>query len=95
MLGTWHPLGALEGGLKGDSPGDFWVLGSYTSKASSYHFVLILGVDRILDMCRGSLDRSLPFDILRRKSLINERARAADGFDDFSHRIRRGLPGIP
>ena len=44
---------------------------------------------------RGSLDQSLPFEILRRKSLINERARAADGFDDFSHRIRRGLPGIP
>jgi len=32
-----HPLGALDGGLKGDSPGDFWVLGSYASKASSYH----------------------------------------------------------
>jgi len=32
-----HPLGALEGGLKGDSPGDFWVLGSYASKASSNH----------------------------------------------------------
>jgi len=28
---------ALDGGLKGDSPGDFWVLGSYASKASSYH----------------------------------------------------------
>lgn len=35
-----HPLGALDGGLKGDSPGDFWVLGSYASKASSYHFTL-------------------------------------------------------
>ncbi len=44
---------------------------------------------------RGALDQSLPFDILRRKSLINKRARAADGFDDFSYRIRRGLPGIP
>ncbi len=32
-----HPLGALDGGLKGDSPGDFWVLGSYASRASSYH----------------------------------------------------------
>ncbi len=27
-----HLLGALDGGLKGDSPGDFWVLGSYVSK---------------------------------------------------------------
>ncbi len=44
---------------------------------------------------RGSLDQSFPFDILRGKSLINERARAADGLDDFSHRIRQGLPGIP
>jgi hypothetical protein len=33
-----QPLGAFEGGLKGDSPGDFWVLGSYAPKASSYHF---------------------------------------------------------
>jgi hypothetical protein len=33
-----HPFGALDGGLKGDSPGDFWVLGSYASKASPYHF---------------------------------------------------------
>jgi hypothetical protein len=44
---------------------------------------------------RGALDQSHPFEILRRKSLINGRARAADGFDDFSHRIRQGLPGIP
>ncbi len=32
-----NPLGALEGGPKDDSPGDFWVLGGYASKASSYH----------------------------------------------------------
>ena len=32
-----RPLRAHDGGLKGDSPGDFWVLGSYASKASSYH----------------------------------------------------------
>jgi hypothetical protein len=44
---------------------------------------------------RGSLDQSHPFEILRRKSLINQRARLADGSDDFSHRIRKGLPGIP
>ena len=36
-LALRHPLGALDGGLKGDSPGNFWVLGSYASKASSYH----------------------------------------------------------
>lgn len=42
---------------------------------------------------RGSLDQSLPFDDLRRASRVNERARAADGADDFSRRIRDGLPG--
>ncbi|MDH3918744.1 MAG: DUF4105 domain-containing protein, partial [Rhodospirillales bacterium] len=44
---------------------------------------------------RGSLDQSLPFDALRQQSHINERARAADGADDFSRRIRDNLPGVP
>lgn len=44
---------------------------------------------------RGKLDQSLSFDALRRQSHINERARAADGADDFSRRIREGLPGMP
>jgi hypothetical protein len=44
---------------------------------------------------RGSLDQSLPFDALRQQSHINERARAADGADDFSRRIRENLPGVP
>jgi Domain of unknown function (DUF4105) len=43
---------------------------------------------------RGGLDQSLPFDALRRRSLINDRARAAAGAPDFSRRIRAGLPGI-
>ncbi len=43
---------------------------------------------------RGRLDQSLPFDDLRRQSLINARARAADGADDFSRRIREGLPAM-
>ncbi len=43
---------------------------------------------------RGKLDQSLPFDALRRQSHINERARAADGADDFSDRIREGLQGM-
>ena len=44
---------------------------------------------------RGKLDQSLSFDALRRQSHINDRARAADGADDFSRRIREGLPGMP
>ncbi len=44
---------------------------------------------------RGSLYQNLPFETLRRQSLVNERARAADGDANFSRRIREGLPGIP
>jgi hypothetical protein len=42
---------------------------------------------------RGTVDTSLPFDELRRKSEITERAKAADRDADFSARIREGLPG--
>ncbi len=42
----------------------------------------------------GRLDRRLPFEELRRRSLINGKAQAADQDADFSHRIREGLPGI-
>jgi hypothetical protein len=37
---------------------------------------------------RGLLDRSVPFVELRKRSWINARARAADGGEDFSERIR-------
>jgi Domain of unknown function (DUF4105) len=43
----------------------------------------------------GRIDTSLPFDELRRRSLINEAAQAADGAPDFSERIRATLPTIP
>ncbi|MPZ40783.1 MAG: DUF4105 domain-containing protein, partial [Rhizobiales bacterium] len=43
----------------------------------------------------GRMDTTLPFDELRRRSLINEAARAADGASDFSQRIRVSLPTIP
>ena len=42
----------------------------------------------------GRIDTTLPFDELRRRSLINEAARAADGASDFSQRIRASLPTI-
>lgn len=42
----------------------------------------------------GRVDTTLPFDELRRRSLINEAARAADGASDFSQRIRASLPGM-
>jgi Domain of unknown function (DUF4105) len=40
----------------------------------------------------GRVDTSLPFDELRRRSLINEAAREVDGAPDFSQRIRASLP---
>ena len=42
----------------------------------------------------GRLDTTLPFDELRRRSLINDAAQAADAGPDFSQRIRASLPTI-
>jgi hypothetical protein len=42
---------------------------------------------------RGSIDTSLPFPEIRRRSEVTERARAAYGAGGFSRRIREGLPG--
>ena len=36
----------------------------------------------------GKLDQSLPFEELRRRSRVNDRARAANDAPDFSQRIR-------
>ena len=43
----------------------------------------------------GVLDRSLPFEELRRRSHINEAAQAAGNAKDFSERIRKSLPTPP
>lgn len=40
----------------------------------------------------GAIDRSLPFAVLKAKSHINERAKAANNDPRFSVRIREGLP---
>ena len=42
----------------------------------------------------GRINSTLPFDELRRRSLINETAQAADRAADFSERIRAPLPTI-
>jgi Domain of unknown function (DUF4105) len=42
----------------------------------------------------GRIDTSLPFEELRRRSLINEAAQAAGDVPDFSERIRAALPTI-
>jgi hypothetical protein len=41
---------------------------------------------------RGTIDTSLPFDELRQRSNITERAKAAGDAPDFSRQIREGLP---
>jgi Domain of unknown function (DUF4105) len=43
----------------------------------------------------GRVDTTLPFEELRRRSLINVAAQAADGAPDFSQRIRASLPTPP
>jgi hypothetical protein len=42
----------------------------------------------------GRIDTTLPFDELRRRSLINAAAQTAGGAPDFSQRIRQTLPTI-
>jgi hypothetical protein len=56
--------------------------------------VLLSGYFPSLLYDRGVLDQSLPYDELRKASLINGRAEAALGADDFYARIREGLPGM-
>jgi hypothetical protein len=43
----------------------------------------------------GRIDTTLPYEEVRRRSLINEAAQAADAGPDFSERIRASLPTIP
>jgi hypothetical protein len=44
---------------------------------------------------RGTIDTSLPFEELRRKSDVTDEARAAAGDPVFSRLIREGLPERP
>ncbi len=51
-------------------------------------------IDGYLDYS-GRIDTTLPFEELRRRSLIDEAAQAADNAPDFSQRIRASLPTMP
>ena len=62
-------------------------------KKWSWKFVLNGYIDGLVYE-RGALDQSLPFEELKRRSLVNDAAKAADQDPDFSRRIRRGLPGF-
>jgi hypothetical protein len=65
--------------LDGGTPGEFAWSVLFNGYSDRYGYELDL------------LDRNVPFDELRRRSRINEVARAADGAGDFSTRIRAGL----
>jgi len=62
-------------------------------RQSRFHYRHLLNglVDRYL-YGAGVLDTSMSFDELRRRSHINEAARAAGNADDFSAKIRASLP---
>jgi hypothetical protein len=59
----------------------------------SWKFVLNGYMDELVYE-RGAIDQSLPFVELKRRSLVNERAKAAGADEGFSARIRDGLPGL-
>lgn len=56
--------------------------------------VLLSGYTPEYGYSKGRLDRSLPFEELKRRSLVNTAGKAADQAPDFSRRIRAGMPGI-
>jgi hypothetical protein len=62
------------------------------AQALNWRLIVNGHLDELLYM-RGTVDRTLPFDEMRRQSEITERAKAADKASDFSTRIRMGLPG--
>ena len=66
----------------------------YTGNTSWSWKLVINGYIDELAYDKGALYNALPFSELKRLSLINDRAKAADKDPDFSKRIREGLPGI-
>jgi hypothetical protein len=55
--------------------------------------VLVSGYTPAYVYDSGRMDQSLPFEELKRRSLVNAAVQAADRAPDFSRRIRAGLPG--
>lgn len=51
-------------------------------------------IDQML-MERGAINGTMPYEELRRRSSIDDRAKAAESAPDFSVRIREGLPERP
>jgi hypothetical protein len=66
----------------------------YTGKTRWDWRILLNGQLDEMAYENGLLNQSLPFETLKRKSIINERAKGLDQHQDFSIQIRRGLPGM-
>lgn len=64
-------------------------------KLSMWNWDVILNGHMPAWMYRGgAIDSTLPFEEMKQRSIVNARARAADSADDFSARIREGVPGL-
>ena len=66
----------------------------YTGKTSWDWRILLNGQVDEMAYENGLLNQSLPFETLKRKSIINQRAKGLDQDPDFSILIREGLPGM-
>jgi len=66
----------------------------YTGKTKWDWRILLNGQLDEMAYENGLLNQSLPFETLKQKSIINERAKGLDQNPDFSILIRRGLPGM-
>jgi len=66
----------------------------YTGKTKWDWRILLNGQLDEMAYENGLLNQSLPLETLRRKSIINQRAKGLDQHPDFSILIRRGLPGM-
>jgi hypothetical protein len=65
-----------------------------TGRADLHWSVILNGFAADHAYTTGTLDTSVPFAELKRRSRINDRARAAGNAPDFSARIREGIPGM-
>ncbi len=66
----------------------------YTGRTRWDRRILLNGSVDELAYENGLLNQSLPFETLKQKSMINDRARGTDETADFSKEIRKGLPGM-
>jgi hypothetical protein len=66
----------------------------YDPKASLDWRIIVNGLSDKMLYERKAIDNSLPFPELKKRSLINERAKGVDKSPAFSRMIRVGLPGM-